>query len=157
MTVQATVLDPGAGRPIWQLGNEFTLKAAGEQTDGRFAILEQVCAGAPPPLHVHDNEEETFYVLDGTLDLSVGNDVHHVSTGSFCVVPRGVPHTFISTSPQPARLLVIVSPPGFEEFFAACEERFPAGAGMPEPEVVGPALDALARRHGCRIVGPPPA
>lgn len=156
MTMKPTVLPAGEGQEIWQLGNRFTLKAAGGETQGRYAILEQVCAGAPPPMHVHENEEEAFYLLTGSVDLYLGDDVHPVEAGAFCIVPRGTPHSFISTSAEPARMLVLVSPPGFEQFFAEVEEQFPEANGMPAPDQVGPALDELATRYRLQIVGPPP-
>lgn len=154
--MEATVLRPGEGQAIWQLGNQFTVKAAGEQTDGRYTILEQICAGAPPPMHIHDNEEEAFYLVAGSIDLYVGDDVHKVEAGAFCLVPRGVRHSFVSTSPEPARMLVLVSPAGFERFFLEVEQRFPEAGGLPAPDEVVPVLGEMASRYGLRIVGPPP-
>ena len=150
------VVVPGAGERIWQLGNIFTVKAGASTTRGAYTLLEQECAGAPPPRHVHEHEEEAFYVLDGTLDLYLGDDVVEVHPGSFCLVPRGTVHTFRSTSVTPARVLVVLSPPGFERFFVACEQRFPEIGGMPDPAEAGAALTAMAPEHGLRVVGPPP-
>lgn len=157
MSFHPIVLDPGRGQGIWQLGNRFTVKATGEQTGGAYSLLEQVCAGAPPPRHVHEHEEEAFYVLDGTLEVHIGDQVVRATSGSFCLVPRGVEHTLISTGPEPARTLLLLSPPGFERFFEACERRFPEADGMPTPDVAGPALAGLAQACGLRIVGPPPS
>ena len=157
MTTTATLLEAGEGRAIWQLGNRFTVKAAGEDTRDRYALLEQVCTGAAPPMHVHDDEEEAFYVLDGSVDLYLGEEVHRAEAGAFCLVPPGVAHSFVSTSASPARLLVIVSPAGLERFFAEIEALFPEAGGMPAPDQVGPALADLAPRYGLQIVGPPPA
>lgn len=157
MSFDTVVFGPGEGQGIWQLGNRFTVKATGEQTRGAYTLLEQTCAGAPPPRHIHDDEEEAFYVLSGTLDVHVGDDVIEAAAGSFCLVPRGIEHTFVSTGREPARMLVVLSPPGFERFFAECERRFPEANGMPSPDDVGPVLTDLAGSHGLRIVGPPPA
>lgn len=156
MSFGATVLNPGEGQGIWQLGNEFTLKATGEHTRGAYALLEQVCAGAPPPRHVHEDEEEAFYVLEGSLDIHIGDEVIAAEAGSFCLVPRGTVHTFRSTGPRPARMLVVLSPPGFERFFVECEQRFPQAGGIPAPEEAGPALTDIASGYGLTIVGPPP-
>lgn len=156
MSFEPVVLASGQGQAVWQLGNQFTLKVASEDTRGGYSLLEQVCAGAPAPVHVHDHEEEAFYVLDGSLELHLGDTVTAVEAGSFCLVPRGTPHTFKSTGASPARLLVVLSPPGFERFFADVEERFPEADGMPTPDVVGPALMEMAPRYGLRVVGPPP-
>ena len=157
MTTNSAVLHAGEGATIWQLGNLFTVKATGEQTHGHFAMLEQVCAGAPAPMHLHENEEEAFYLLTGSVDLYLGDDVQQLEAGAFCIVPRGTPHSFTSTSAEPARLLVLVSPSGFERFFAEVEQHFPESRGMPAVEEVGPALTAIAAKHGCQITGPPPA
>ena len=156
MTATATVLKPGEGQSIWQLGNVFTVKAAGDQTQGRFALLEQVAAGAPPPMHIHDADDEAFYVLQGSVDLYVGDDVLRAEAGAFCLIPAGIQHSFISTSAEPARLLLVVSPAGFEQFFAEVEQRFPEAGGMPALEVAGPVLTELAAHYGLQIVGPPP-
>jgi mannose-6-phosphate isomerase-like protein (cupin superfamily) len=157
VTFEATVVAAGGGRPIWQLGNDLWVKADGGDTRGAYALLEQTCAGAPPPLHVHEREEEAFYVLEGSLELHVGDSVTEAGPGSFCLVPRGTPHTFRSRGDDPARLLVILSPPGFERFFDDCEHAFPREGGMPHPEEAGAALGAMAGDHALRIVGPPPS
>ena len=157
MPANATVLPPGEGQSIWQLGNLLTVKATGEQSQGRFALLEQVAAGAPPPMHIHAADDEAFYVLDGSVDLYVGDDVLRAEAGAFCLVPAGTPHSFVSTSSSPARLLLIVSPAGFEQFFAEVERRFPEAGGMPTPEEAGPVLAELAAQYGLQIVGPPPS
>lgn len=156
MSFEPTVVAAGQGQAIWQLGNRFELKASAEHTRGAYSLLEQVCAGAPPPLHVHDHEEEAFYLLEGTVDLRLGDTVTTVEAGGFCLIPRGTPHTFTSTSASPARLLVVLSPPGFERFFAEVEQRFPEADGMPTPDLAGPALTEMAPRYGLRLVGPPP-
>lgn len=156
MTTTTTVLGPREGRRIWQLGNEFTLKADGGQTQGGFTILEQVCTGAPPPMHVHEHDQEAFYLLSGSIDLFVGDEVHRAEAGAFCLVPPGVSHSFTSVGDEPARLLVIVAPAGFEQFLAAVEERFPPGEGMPDPATAGPVLAAIAGEHGIQVTGPPP-
>jgi quercetin dioxygenase-like cupin family protein len=156
MTATSTVLAPGDGQRIWQLGNVFTVKAGAAQTQGRFVIAEQVCTGAPPPMHVHEDEVEAFYLLSGTVDLFVGEEVHHAVAGTFCLVPPGVSHSFTSTGDEPARLLVLVAPAGFERFLAAVEERFPEAQGMPDPAHAGAVLGEIAAQHSIRITGPPP-
>lgn len=63
MSSEPALLPPGLGRTTWQLGHEFTTKASRAVTRGAYTMLEQVCAGPPPPLHIHDNEEGALYVL----------------------------------------------------------------------------------------------
>lgn len=150
------MLPPGQGRTTWQLGHEFTTKASRAVTRGAYTMLEQVCAGPPPPLHIHDNEEEALYVLDGTIDIFLGDEVVDARAGTFCMIPRGTAHSYRSTGPTPARLLLILSPPGFERFFAEVERRFPRESGLPPADIVEPALAAIVGQYGLRIVGPPP-
>ena len=156
MSFDTRTLAPGEGRAIWQLGTEMQIKVGGEDTNDAYTLFEQTCGGAPPPLHVHDAEEEAFYVLDGMLDLHLGDRITKAGPGAFCLVPRGTAHTFNSIGETPARILVIISPPGFERFFQECEDHFPRTAGMPDPDQIGPVLGELASRHGLRIIGAPP-
>lgn len=156
MSSEPAILSPGQGRTTWQLGHEFTTKASPVTTRGAYTMLEQVCAGPPPPMHIHDNEEEALYVLDGTIDIFLGDAVVDAWAGTFCMIPRGTVHSYRSTSPAPARLLLILSPPGFERFFEEVERRFPRASGVPPADIVEPALDAVVDQYGLRVVGPPP-
>ena len=79
------------------------LKASQRSTDGALTVFE-TSVGAGPPLHVHDREDECFYVLDGEL------------SGSFVFLPRGRPHRFWAVA-EPARLLLIAVPGGIEDYF----------------------------------------
>ena len=71
---------------------------------------------AGPPLHVHDREDECFYVLDGELSIRCGGDAFDAPAGSFVFLPRGRPHRFWAKD-QPARLLLITVPGGIEDYF----------------------------------------
>src|SRR5215471_17094555 len=86
-------LDPGGGEAHWFFGNLVTLKAAGEHTDGRFALTEFVNpAGSARPLHVHPDEHEAVCSRGGTAEVECGDEVFRVVPGSFVLLPRGVPH-----------------------------------------------------------------
>ena len=101
-------------------------------------------------MRVHENEEETFYVLDGRGLFVVGETQRELQRGDLVVVPRGVPHTLAPQGAEPLRMLVIVSPPGLERFFVEVEQRERAGIELDEDGIV-----ALAAEYGTRIVGPP--
>jgi quercetin dioxygenase-like cupin family protein len=141
----AIVLDAGQGRTISVLGESYTFKAAGEDTGGAYALIESTVAGDGPPPHVHATEEEAFYVLEGALTVLVGDRTITATAGAFVLVPRGTVHTFSKAGAAPAKVLVLVSPAGFEKFF---EEI----AGPPDLKKVL----ALAPKYNLRIVGPPP-
>ena len=100
-------------------GGSIEVRLRSEQTGGRLGLTEQVVPeGYPgPPLHVHPDFEETFYVIEGTLDFTIGDHAHQAGPGTVAFVPRGTPHTFANTSQAPARSLVLVTPGGFERYF----------------------------------------
>lgn len=100
------------------LRNRYVLR--GERTDGRFALVEH---RIPPktlaaPVHVHEHEDEYSFVLTGRLGAQIGDDVVEAGPGTLVLKPRGVPHAFWNAGDEETRLLEIISPAGFEQFFA---------------------------------------
>ena len=86
----------GEGQALWFLGSLVTIKASGEDTGGRMAVIEHLSPrGSGSPLHVHRNEDESFYVLEGELTMWVDGQTIAAPKGSFVYGPRDVPHTFI--------------------------------------------------------------
>ncbi len=133
------------------LGSRYVYKLLGDHTGGAFSLVEETLLGTEgPPLHVHENEEETFYVLDGRDLFVVGETERELTRGDLVVVPRGAPHTLAPRAGEPLRMLVIVSPPGLEQFFVEVERREQAGEELNQDTVV-----ALAGQYRTRIVGPP--
>ena len=115
-SVAPIALQPGAGDARWFLGALGTIKAAAETTNGQLAVLEFLWPhGSGSPLHVHHNEDEWFYVIEGELTLWVGGQTVTAAAGSFVYGPRGIPHTFAISS-EHARFLLVVEPGGFEQF-----------------------------------------
>jgi quercetin dioxygenase-like cupin family protein len=150
-------LESGAGEAIWFLGVLATIKSSAETTGGRVAVIEHLAPqGSGSPLHVHHNEDEWFYVLDGELTFWVGGQVINAAAGAFVYGPRDVPHTFTVTSPQ-ARFLLVAEPAGFENFMRALSEPAltltlpPSTTRPPAPEV----MMATAAEYGIEILGPP--
>jgi quercetin dioxygenase-like cupin family protein len=81
-----------------------------------FASLPE--RGQGPPQHIHRAEEEAFYVIEGTVNILLDDEVVIGTPGSFVLIPRGTVHTFWNAGQSPAKLLVIVSPPGMEDYLA---------------------------------------
>ena len=104
-------------------------------------------AGEMPPLHVHANEDEGFYVLGGELTLYLPGKSIMLHPGEFFLAPRGVPHAY-EVGPEGARTLVSSTPSGFERFVADV-----AALEQVDPET----LTAVAAGHGIEILGPPGA
>ena len=95
--------------------NDASLKASRDSTDGALSVFE-ISVERGPPLHIHDHEHESFYVLEGELSVICGDDHFEVRTGSFVFMPRGRAHRFWSTH-ESARVLLIAVPGGIEDYF----------------------------------------
>ncbi|HTS72231.1 MAG TPA: cupin domain-containing protein, partial [Gaiellaceae bacterium] len=111
--------------------------------------------GTGPPLHLHHNEDETFYVLEGEVTFQVGDERINVAAGDFLFGPRDVPHTYVVRSER-ARMLVTASPGGIEQVMVSL--GVPVAGPEPPADAVMPPMDELVglfAEHGCEILGPP--
>jgi quercetin dioxygenase-like cupin family protein len=109
---------PGSGRTTTSdHGSSAELKLAGEQSGGDWAVVEwRVRSGDEPPIHTHTREDETLYVLEGTITAYVGDQRIDVEAGSYAALPKDVPHG-LSVRGDEARLLLTLEPAGAEYFF----------------------------------------
>jgi quercetin dioxygenase-like cupin family protein len=104
-------------RSVWYCGWLMTFLATAEDTRGQFALIEAVARkGNVPPPHIHHREEETFYVLEGEMTVSVGDRKIKVTPGTTAIVPRDVVHSFAIESEQ-LRMLILLTPAGMEGWF----------------------------------------
>ena len=136
--------ETGEGLHYSARGSEMWFKALSTDTQGRFSLMERTlpARGAMPPSHRHSNNVEAFFVLDGTIEFHVADQVFEGTQGSFVLVPPGDSHTFGNTSDASARLLVLHSP-GLDDYFRDLELLW-ATSERPDLE----AQLALMRRHG---------
>jgi quercetin dioxygenase-like cupin family protein len=105
------------GEAYWVMGDMFTYLVTGAESGGSyFTLIADVAPHDGPPPHVHHMEEEQFYVLEGELTFSVGDQTFQVSAGDFVHIPRETVHSF-KNGPTPSRLLATFSPAGIEGFF----------------------------------------
>ena len=110
---------PSIERSTWYKGILSTLLATDDDTGGAFdLVLSNMRSGTEPPPHVHTREHELFYVLDGTIDVYVGNNVFQVGPGECAFCPLGRPHAFIIRSPE-IRMLVLITPGGLMKCIAS--------------------------------------
>jgi mannose-6-phosphate isomerase-like protein (cupin superfamily) len=139
-------LTAGRGAVFEMLGGSIEIKLRSEETDGRLGLVDQIVpAGFPgPALHVHPDFDETFCVLAGGLAVRLGADAQCVEAGSVVFIPRGTPHTFANPGTDPAHVLVLVTPGGFERYFEALAEAVRAKGSLPSADV----LAALGAAHG---------
>lgn len=156
-SVAPIALQPGEGEPLWFLGTLVTIKASGETTNGRVAVIDHLAPrGFGSPLHVHRREDEWFYVTEGELTFWVGGQVVAAPAGSFVYGPRDVPHTFEIASDE-ARFLLVSEPAGFDAFVRAIAEPAQELTVPPPPdEPHDPErLATVAADYGIEILGPP--
>jgi mannose-6-phosphate isomerase-like protein (cupin superfamily) len=88
------------------------------------------------PVHTHKHEDEWSFVLDGEVGVQIGDETFVAGPGDLVLKPRGVPHAFWNPTDEPARLLEVITPGGFEEYFARLGELFRASP-MPDPAELG--------------------
>lgn len=125
------VLPPGEGRVIHVLGNPWIIKAGKEDTGGSIAVLEgEFRPRSGAPAHVHRQHEETFYVLSGEFLFQLGTQTVKATAGTFVFVPRDVSHAFENIGTQSGRILGMMTPGGYEQFF---EELAHLPPGPPDP------------------------
>jgi quercetin dioxygenase-like cupin family protein len=102
---------------IGLVGDTYTISLSGEQTNGRFCVIDMhIPPGGGPSPHRHDFEE-TFIVLEGEIEMTFRGQKSIAHAGATVNIPSNAPHQFRNVSPQPARLLCICAPAGMEEFF----------------------------------------
>jgi quercetin dioxygenase-like cupin family protein len=134
-----------------------TNKVSGEHTEGRlFQMVVSYPKGAAPPLHIHHDADETFFVLDGEVTIFVGDERYECAAGDFVFGPRGIQHAFLVQSER-AEMLISFAAAGIDRFFA--EVAPPVIPGAPPPAPTMPDQDEFVRlmaKYECEFVGPPP-
>ena len=145
---------PGEGERIWIVGDTMTFKATGETTGGKLLLFENLTTpGGGPPPHIHTREDEFFFVLDGTFEIRVGEELHVLGSGGYAYVPRGTVHNFRNVAETASRILVGFTPAGIEGFFR--ESGRPATDDGPAPPVDEDEIArtmAAAERYGVEAV-----
>ena len=125
------VIAPREGKAVSLGGFGAVFKISGEASEGRFSIVEHpIDPGRMVHPHVHAHEDEFSYILEGEIGARVGDEVVQATTGSYVFKPRGLPHTFWNATTQPARLLELISPAGFEQYFAELADLLLGPCGL---------------------------
>ena len=147
MTVHSNiVLGPHDGETVELGGLGVRFMVGSEAAGGGFALVEHPIAPRTlaAPLHSHRHEDEYTYVLEGEVGVQVGDEIRYATAGDLVFKPRGVPHAFWNRRDEPARALELISPGGFERYFAELAPLLPPH--RPEPDLAG--IGALQERYG---------
>ena len=151
------IVGPDDGESFWIGDHRVTIKAGGADTGGHYGLIEsRPSVGSGPPLHVHHGVDEAVWIIQGHVRFRCGERDFTIGPGSFVLLPRDVPHTFLVIGEQDAVLLGLLAPGGSERYFADIGE--PAisvtavSPGPPDPEAVRRADE---RWNTESVVGPP--
>jgi mannose-6-phosphate isomerase-like protein (cupin superfamily) len=160
------IVGPQAGTSVNLGGIGARFMINGDETAGNFSLVEHPM---PPralaaPLHRHSREDEYSYVLEGRVGADLGGEIVYAEPGDLVFKPRDQWHTFWNAGDEPARLLEIISPAGFEDFFAELGAK--SGAGNVDPEELAQmgaryglefdfeSIPGLIERHGLAFPAP---
>ncbi|MEZ0481086.1 quercetin 2,3-dioxygenase [Planococcus sp. SSTMD024] len=150
----AFALASGEGKKYWFLGTLMEVKVMGEETGGLFSILEEI---DPPnfaaPLHIHHNEDEYFYVLEGEVTFTIGEQVISAKPGTFVFAPKDLAHMYKVEGTEPAKILSMLAPAGLEKLFIDCS--VPADGYKLPPEDVQTDMEklfGLASEYGVEVL-----
>jgi quercetin dioxygenase-like cupin family protein len=145
----------GERRLFWG-GGILTMKATSEETGGAFLLFEDLMArGKTTPLHVHENEDEALYVLDGAILVHIDGTDHCVGPRGVAIAQRGVPHAFLVTSER-ARVLTLQTPASAEAFYRGASEPASADSDPSGPVDFAKVRESAERAGGMKVLGPPP-
>src|SRR4051795_4036025 len=151
---QAVIKQPGEGRTVAVVIDVYRFLATGEDTNGKYALLEAIVSpGGGPPPHVHSREEEGFYVLEGEITFFLGDQRLVAGAGTFANMPVGTAHSFKNESDRPARMLISVAPAGLEKMFFEVGVPLAGGATTALPPT-GDEIEKLlatAPKYGIEI------
>ena len=133
---------PGGGDVIDIAGGKFLHKVKSKDTGGVFSVIEIVTPpGKGIAVHVHEKEDELVHLLEGEIEVTLGDQQMTAVSGVMALLPRGIPHGFTNTGTVPSRLLVTVLPGPFDNYFVELGELYKNGEPTEE------ALNALSEKY----------
>lgn len=156
-TAVPIIRQDGEGEQMWFAGGgTFTWKATAAETGGAFLLLEdRMERGKVTPFHLHPNEDETIYVLEGELLVDMDGEQHPVGQGGFFLAPRGVPHAFLVVSER-ARVLALQTPGTGEAFYRDAGEPLGSAADAKRPADWDRLRQVAEQSASIVVLGPPP-
>src|SRR5688572_28988456 len=154
MTRPPTLRNPAVGRTIAVVGDVYRFLATGDDTNGKYAMIEAIVPpGGGPPRHVHSREEEGFYILEGEITFTINGERVVTTAGMFASMPVGTPHSFKNESSERAKVLISVRPAGLEQMFLEVGLPLAEGAAtaLPPTKAEIEKLLSVAPSYGVEI------
>ncbi len=149
-TTKVKLITNEQGKRLNVLGDRQRILLTGKDTAGQYALIENYDPpGVSIPLHLHRNEDETFYVVSGEVDFQINGETARATAGTTVYLPRNSPHSFTVAGNEPAKMLILLTPAGLENYF---EEL----AQMPsdEPPDMEKVIE-ISARYGIEFLSPP--
>jgi quercetin dioxygenase-like cupin family protein len=143
------IIPESNGRYVSIAGNNYRIIISGNQTDGKFAVIDmQVPPGGGPVPHAHESINETFLVIEGQVEFRNESGKFSAKKGDFVNIPLGgAIHSFKNISNETARLICTVMPSGLEEFFIEVDVLM-QNQPMPPDQTTVEKLNALSKKYG---------
>ncbi|BAY46621.1 cupin 2 domain-containing protein [Scytonema sp. HK-05] len=163
MTVnpKTTIVKPGQGSTYLFWGDLYTFVAVGEDTGGAYSLTEVVLQPqSMTPLHINE-EDEAHYILDGEIEYQLDKQTIVATPGTFVQLPKGHSHGFKNIGSKPAKMLMLITPAGPEQFFAEVgqpvklpinEEEIHSFYRPPSPEEIEKAIEVATTKYGVKLV-----
>ena len=136
------LVPPGGGEKLNIAGSPISHKVKSKDTNGVFSVMEFVTPpGKGVALHVHEREDELVYLLEGEIEVTLGDQKMKAVPGVMALLPRGIPHGFTNVGNKPSRLLDTILPGQFDNYFVELAGLFTRGEPSQEQN------DALSRKY----------
>ena len=149
MVMQPIHIASSGGTKLNVLGIPMVIRLHGRDTGGVLSAVESHdVPGGGPPMHIHHREDETFQILEGEYEWTVGDKTFLATKGATIFAPRGIPHTYRYVGQPPGRLMCVITPSGFEGFF----EDISALSEAQQQEI--PRVLEIAKKYGLEFLPP---
>jgi quercetin dioxygenase-like cupin family protein len=118
IAMESGLLIAGSGPATWVVGDLYTVKASGRETGGAFCLIEvMVPPQSGPPPHIHQREDEAFYIIEGQFRVSIDEQELNAGPGSWVRLAKGSLHHFKNVGTSVGKMLILATPAGLDEFF----------------------------------------
>jgi quercetin dioxygenase-like cupin family protein len=139
----------------WFSGDEYKIRLTAANSNGALGLVEALIPPLSGPVaHAHADQDETFYVIDGTLEFLDGDQTFTAAPGDVVFIPRNIRHRFKNVGPAPAKMLFMYTPGGTEQVFIEGGDEPVSGAEVQPwgPERINDELTGLLRNYGCELL-----